>query len=852
MEYREQPPRILSFFDSMLPPTISDRYRRYKSGTKKAVHWLAITAGSVRTRAPPKAGEIVKLPTTELRRLTDCIVQRASLGRLPPSGIKSTIFLLEDVVAGRRECSTWYKQNAKLCAEKQWGSDSSHAFFTRTLQWILEQLRSVSALGSDEPRRKVAGSKEKKQPPKSVMPVWLTKTFEGLRVEETRSDTDHDEPVASPNLLCKSESTSLPPTEEYDAEDNEDADLAIWCHDADCRNIADFLCETWTDYTKGKMSLLVASEVTSEAVMLARTLSEHFVTEFPHLASFDDIAKHLGIDGTDPESSRSKDARRGGSAANDILDVFCMPAYICLKLLRTLHDGRGKRVEQTQQEYRDVLMSHRFMFSVMETWENLHSLKPYLDEWCRHGDLDILSCDFVRSTDLKKPVPLQSIVALQIYMGIAEIVAQSKGAEWNTLLAVGIETKRRINEHEVKAATAKKGDAEDAKQTTNRTICKDRISAALDKTFERSDIVLDTSLLDYDCVNWRSFPALSPLLLHLPVLCGHIANTIAIPDWLDGLERCNDGKSVLSIAHIYTACLDHGYLTGQWLDMDFAIGKQGAPKLKLWEKSSTVASVISAARHLDLALGGELPKAIGQRAPMPSDSRVLKRSVRFEPTTMYYEAHRETLAAGHGAVNEQSGRDVLYRLANKVLSLESTEPNDAKRNQLEMTKTLAPDQLLSILRSRLEGDEVEQSFEFRLLYERCAELFEEVKERLPLRLQYLRDEEGLETTCHDYRLASAILWQAARASASGIAGMEDTVLRIFGRILQEHIDRGYGSELIDAAEKRVDQLRYSGVVADRDESKQMDMVEQAAQLAGVAANQTAGKVKGGRRRTSKK
>ncbi|KAK5709157.1 hypothetical protein LTR17_020033 [Elasticomyces elasticus] len=674
----------------MLPPTISDRYRRYKSGTKKAVHWLAITAGSVRTKASTKAGETVKLPTTELRRLTDCIVQRASLGRPPPSGIKSTIFLLEDVVAGRRECSTWYKQNAKLCAEKQWGSDSSHAFFTATLQWILEQLRLVSASGSGEPRPKVAGGKHTEQPPKSVLPVGLINTFEGLNVEETHSDTDHDEPVASWNLLCESEATSVPNTEQYDAEDNEDADLAIWCHNTDCCNIMASLCETWTAYTKGETSLMVAAEVTSQSVMLIRTLSEDFATEFPHLASFDGIAKHLGI-GTDLGSACSKDARRGRNAADDIPNVFCMPAYVCIKLLCTLHDGKGKRAEQRRREYSDVLMSHRFMFSVMETWENLQSLKPYLDEWCKHGDLDILSCDFIRSTDLKKPVPLQSVACLQIYMDIVDIVvAQSKGAEWNTLLAVGFETKRRINEHEaLTAAVAKKEDAMDAKQTTNRTICKQRISAALDKTFEQSGIVLDESSLDSDCSNWRSLPALSPLLLHLPVLCGHIASTIAMPDWLDGIEKCNDGRSVLSMAHIYTACLNHGFVKEQWLDMDFAISKQGAPKLKLWEKDPKASSAISAAKHLDLALGVKVSKAIGQRVKLPPHTRVLKRSVRFEPTTMYYEAHRETLSAGNGTINERSGRDVLYRLANKVLSLESTEPKDGKRDKVEMTKTLA-------------------------------------------------------------------------------------------------------------------------------------------------------------------
>ncbi|KAK5709158.1 hypothetical protein LTR17_020034 [Elasticomyces elasticus] len=75
---------------------------------------------------------------------------------------------------------------------------------------------------------------------------------------------------------------------------------------------------------------------------------------------------------------------------------------------------------------------------------------------------------------------------------------------------------------------------------------------------------------------------------------------------------------------------------------------------------------------------------------------------------------------------------------------------------------------------------------------------------------------------------------------------------MFGRILQEHLDRGYGSELVDAAKERVDYLRHSGVVAGRDENKQMDKMEQAAQLIGVAASQTAGKAKRGGRQTSKK
>lgn len=141
------------------------RYKRYKAGTKQVIEWLARTADRVGDLAScldclrPKANgtklskadiETIRIKTHELKKLAALIADSD-----PPVGVpREVLQVLEDVIAGRQACASWYASQAIGDVSELASQNDSHAHFIHVLKQVQHILRPAEQNEeSQEPTR---------------------------------------------------------------------------------------------------------------------------------------------------------------------------------------------------------------------------------------------------------------------------------------------------------------------------------------------------------------------------------------------------------------------------------------------------------------------------------------------------------------------------------------------------------------------------------------------------------------------------------------------------------------------------------------------------------------------------
>ncbi|TKA63149.1 hypothetical protein B0A55_11072 [Friedmanniomyces simplex] len=254
--------------------------------------------------------------------------------------------------------------------------------------------------------------------------------------------------------------------------------------------------------------------------------------------------------------------------------------------------------------------------------------------------------------------------------------------------------------------------------------------------------------------------------------------------------------------------------------MDFVIQTQGAEQLRLWEPASGARYLEAAARRLDLALGvdveeyghGRGKQAAGSRVQLPSRGQVQKRAVRFEAPSAYLRDLMEDenrYAASDISVQKPSVRNALSRIIKNLMDTPSIKLDEDIRKQWTAAKTLGPDQLLTILQSSLDANELQQCFAFRSILDRCGGILGWVKETYSKRIAHFRAPENSSEDFLAYGLASDILWQAARARRSSPRYLKyNTLLGAFAHAMSDYVGEASG-ELLKMARQSVESLRRS-------------------------------------------
>ncbi|TKA63148.1 hypothetical protein B0A55_11073 [Friedmanniomyces simplex] len=251
-------------------------------------------------------------------------------------------------------------QSAKLRQRRCDEQDASHSHFVNVLEAVLRHLEQICEqnlapqLSSKRSKKRRAQAKRTCDAPADGDQTVLANIFKSLIVEDTRADGGQRD--TSPHPPIRETSTAVPvaPDYELDAQDGDDA-FALFCFPKECDKIRKFLLDTWRAYRHGRLSLLVTSEVTHTASMLIHHAADEFAAGFPHLATFTDVAKHLNIevttDGKELESFRYNGMGTDKSAADghDPAEILCIPAYISSSLIRALSvdDKSPDRLRET-------------------------------------------------------------------------------------------------------------------------------------------------------------------------------------------------------------------------------------------------------------------------------------------------------------------------------------------------------------------------------------------------------------------------------------------------------------------------------------------------------------------------
>ncbi|TKA80138.1 hypothetical protein B0A55_03321 [Friedmanniomyces simplex] len=664
---------------------ISDLHERYKKGTNRAVQWLAEAAGGagVVPTSAQHPSTAIKLSTSDLIRLAERIAQRANPKRATPKNIEVTISILKEAIALRRESAAFYRQSHELLKRSQKEMTRLHSHFIDVLETVLGHLNKTRE-GSLASCARKKGKKQKGRTSKArvakvdARPNVLANIFEGLSVEVTTTKATQRDPYvkSSSSPLATSAAAAAVPQYELEAQDGEQ-NFAVWCFFKECREIRPFLLNTWNAYVnKGAES---ASSLES-----------------------------FRCEGMDAD-------------AHNPAEMLCIPAYIALMLVRATSSG-GQPLDRLRETIHYADATHPFVYSVLEVADISGLLTQQLEEWHQSGvGMDTFYSDVLPCTNSRSPLHLYAVIQMQLYMDIADIVGHSQGIELNLLLGVSSSIKRQIGGYEKRAPEILDARTfpEDPAQSLQRERCKKIISAGLEKTWERPErpIVEPTGV----CADWQDLPALLPLLLHLPVLCGRVTSDLEQLNCVDGIAMCNNGFHVLAVAHLYTACKDVGLVKGVWPDMDFVIKTQGAENLRLWSSASGGRSLEAAARHDD------------KKFHLPSRQQVSKLAVRFKPTSAYL-----------GPSHAKMVRDALFRMAGNLIVDPSAKLDDQIRKQWTNSKTLTPVQLLSLLKSSLHAEEMQQACNYQGHLERCATMLSRMNhEHFKDQIIQLRASQGL-------------------------------------------------------------------------------------------------------------
>ncbi|KAK4893608.1 hypothetical protein LTR27_008075 [Elasticomyces elasticus] len=661
----------------------------------------------------------------------------------------------------------------------------------------------------------VKNSKKKKSKSKANSNSFAN-VFEGLDLEEPAGRLQDDTKAKiNPSPGTSTPATPPPVVPEFELEaQEEDQDFALWCLLEECHKIRVFVRNTWLAYVEKRLSLAVASEVTDKAFILIRLTTCVFFANFPHFWSFPHVARYLDVDletnGGNLERFKCKGSETsattysGATSDTDAAELLCIPAYMTCTLVRSLWWAAEDYVRLS------MLMGHAathhpFAFSMTEFQCMTELLAPHMNAWLSTEHLDTFFADVMPSvTGSARVLPVYTVIQVQIYMDIVDTIGYSQGMEVSSLSDLRLALSEDIAYHERYAPTLLDAEARSASASVSpmRAACKRRMEKALTYTFGSTQPPSGNPRAG------ANLPALSPYFLRLPVTCGWLINYTEQPHYLDGIATCNNGSLMLAMAHLYTTCKEHG-LVEAWPDMDLCIETQGPERMKLWSPADSVRSLEKAAQHYDMALGVKASQYATDRSKRGVDARVRlhsplhirEKAVKFEPRSAFT---RSRMSTGDGLADTltQGDDDVtasdVFGMTSRLINRSPADLDKHMRQQWASSKTLTPEQTLSLLQSSLKA-----VFSIPPHVSSVRQLLEHVKEILHDTIVQLRANEGLSEDYSGYEIASDILWQAARAGKSSTRYLKQyTMLGAFAAELHSWIV-GSGSDVLDHARLRI-------------------------------------------------
>ncbi|KAK5721734.1 hypothetical protein LTR15_006325 [Elasticomyces elasticus] len=790
----------------MATRAVCDLCKRYRILTKRFTQWLEDLADTSDLALLQPGMEVLKLTTLDILRLATLIVRKARKQRILPKDGDTIISVLAEIIALRRECGLFYEQSPELEEKRNKQSDETHGHFVATLETVrtmikqlFEELR-VSQISRKKPEQK----RPALQTSTDAMPP--TNILERLSVADCLDldlldDLDHAGHTTRPVLST----ASKPATRRCElAVQQGDQESAIFCLLKQCGQICTQVRDAWHSHMQGKTGLTAASGVTDTACQLIKMAVDKFTVQYPCFATYPMVAKYLNINLTTDGRGVQEFTCNGSTSQNaaDLSDILCIQAYISFTLIRMVNDARSKNAcnsSRVRETLAYACASHPFIDDVLEASNISTTSSASIAEWLKTGRLDSLWHDVMPYIKATTTLPIYAVIILQVYMDISDIVGRSPAPVLERMLNVGASVKEQITRYEKMVPGLVDNETYHCGKTKSpaRELCKQKIRAAFGQQFMEQDHTLPSLAESFSS---SDLEAMRPLMQRLPVMCGYLANSLEQSNHVDAIEVCNNGSLVLGVAHIYNIGRTSGLIKKPWEDMDYFLEVQGAGKMKIWSSGLAATSLAAAAKHYDMALGVKLQessnnrggKPNGARTHLPSQAEVAKKAVKFEPASAYMKS----LAYAEKAVTTETAHDhtrfaheMLHSLALQLSTRPSDEMDAGTKKQLKATKTLMPQQLLSLLHTSLRSNELQLCFAYRDFFGRCAKLTEAIKKIHGDSIRAARLAEGRGEGFLGHEMVSDILWLAAKLGNPRLGLLQKTILGTFALAINQPIEK---------------------------------------------------------------
>lgn len=587
--------------------------------------------------------------------------------------------VVEEVIRGRQVCAEWYaSQTVKEDSDLRRQNDA-HNHFIGVLKEV-HHILAAAVKPSGKPQPQASDNL------KEAHLDTLNNLFAHLDVEEPSETPLGSAPSVVPDKPAAKTTHKGPQKTTYELLEDEGDSLAfeLWCILQDMSDVRDFLRQTWTEYSKGKVSLLAAGVVTDTAFGLLRRASEEFTARQPQFWDMWQVLNYLSLIMYMSGSLIMIFPGEKGSPRNPSPDVN-PAALLCptaLMMLRVFTD-QIKMYRAHQGAWQDVLSQDTLTNKLFPLYTQhvfgptLLSLIPKVVTYaaqtrkdrqrgkdCGFGDEFVKG--LVDACD-KQEVPIWLVVACQAYLDIYDILGRDT--------ACGIDA--LIDGHHKVAKSV------DQFRVFSQTFSDRCLKPLWDNSFQAvtRDSVAFAKIL-YNAKTTEAFAVGSAAALHrgtpveissqLPVMPCSLLYGLKAHLHSTGVLAAHDGVVVLALAHLYRAGRMHGVITADWEDMEFVIAKQSAKEAYVMQQN-TDADAQALLRHYSMALGQPVTKVVRSSNPgLPSLEIVVKNARKLSVTSEFIKGVVEQTKS-HGPSSASCGRPVDIAL--RILKQEGGSPS---------------------------------------------------------------------------------------------------------------------------------------------------------------------------------
>ncbi|KAK3628578.1 hypothetical protein LTR56_018521 [Elasticomyces elasticus] len=723
----------MAVLSKLKPAGFVSRYKRYKAGTAQVVSWLA---PRFLFRSSSKDLETIRIKTRELRKLAEVITDSDPPVQVPAALIQ----VLDDVIAGREECASWYAAQAIDDATKLAAQNETHAHFIGILKEVRELLRKNAEQATEAPRV-VKKSKKNKKANSTIERV--ANFFDHLDLEEPSASPLGDGP---PPPYVEGQDASPPDRftdAKFEMENTGESDaFALWCYLQDLNDIRSSIKSTWRAYAKGEITLDVAGMVTEVAFGMMKRSHDELITIKPKFSDWWSVAYFLRLKlafnnnvvytfSKDP-NAKVKQVQEHTNQA----DLVCTAAALLLRSFReacqmsltgALKYNRGFGTGQAQDlignraktDFEPILFSFVPEITVLAASKRMKE-KGKVNKSTRHFSsyfTEELTTLIPLNTEPLEP-SIWLVVACQTLMDVEELVGHANAVKaLSTSASVVKEIVREsIHFHESSRLFKGKQYARTEQLDQARGIASHVCRVAMSTT--HGDGTPESHHADQASTATFGDQVFFPGVRSLPHFAGEVSYFMKIRLHGLGVTMANDGHAVLIMAHIYKAAKKYGLVSAAWHDMDLLVALHSSKK-PFVTKTSASADAHAMLRHYLLDMGVDATEfANGRIPPSPFDKsrndKVKKlSSAESEVTSALLEQYRD-----HEEVKCERGV-LLDALLTNIAAKISTTTHSTNR-----PPRFTPAQLLATFKESLIADEARVNFDYIGLSRFCMDLLE--------------------------------------------------------------------------------------------------------------------------------